>query len=162
MGSVMPWECGPRRPLLLLDASHRCYSNSDRNKSEEVHPPSPSSNSPWRVHPWSESAKGSGKCDLHLPGPWVTGKHSVKEGNWNQETLGKWRHNGCNVRKFEQSDFFFSTCRCFKWLCCKLIMHFLEFKSLREAMVQSEIQEGILNWWWFILAMGSDDNWARR
>ena len=41
-------------------------------------------------------------------------------------------------------------------------MHFLEFKSLREAMVQSEIQEEILNWGWFILAMGSDDNWARR
>ena len=41
-------------------------------------------------------------------------------------------------------------------------MHFLEFKSLREAMVQSEIQEETLNWGWFILAMGSDDNWARR
>lgn len=30
-------------------------------------------------------------------------------------------------------------------------------------MFQSEIQGEILNWeWWFILAMGSDDNWARR
>lgn len=33
-----------------------------------------------------ESAKESGKCDLNLPGPRVTGKHGVKEGNWNKET----------------------------------------------------------------------------
>ena len=44
------------------------------------------------------------------------------------------------------SQILFSTCRCFMWLCCKLILRFLEFKSPREAVFQSEIQGGILNW----------------